>query len=360
MRPHPPTARHGIAATVYDRDSGPSDRDQGGTLDLHEDNGQVALKDAGLLDEFFRLARPEGQEMRTYNAADGTLSFHDEPDPEDVFAPEIDRGELRDLLLNSLEPGTVRWNHTLDHIAGRDAGPRRLHFRDGTVVEADLVIGADGAWSKVRKILSAATPGYTGISFLEAWFHDVEHRHPDVDRLVGGGSAVTADGERCLFAQRNGGSHIRVYIIQQVPADWLAREGLTSKDTEQIRTLLRDRFQGWNPALLRLVTDNDGEYVDRPIYALPVPHTWDTNATVTLLGDAAHLMPPLGVGVNLAMLDARDLALAIVTHDTVAAAVDAYEKTMVPRSHEMQAQLDGAAAGLLSNETLELGRIDAD
>lgn len=59
----------------------------------------------------------------------------------------------------------------------------------------------------------------------------------------------------------------------------------------------------------QLITDNEGPFVDRPIFALPVPHTWAHNATVTLLGDAAHLMPPLGVGVHLAMLDASDLAL---------------------------------------------------
>jgi 2-polyprenyl-6-methoxyphenol hydroxylase-like FAD-dependent oxidoreductase len=61
-------------------------------------------------------------------------------------------------------------------------------------------------------------------------------------------------------------------------------------------------------------------------------------------------MPPLGVGVNLAMLDACELALALANHHTVDDAIDAYEKTMLPRSHEMQQLLDNGAEGLLSTE----------
>ncbi|MFE1291235.1 FAD-dependent oxidoreductase [Streptomyces sp. NPDC058751] len=352
--------RHGIEAAVYDLASGPDDRNQGGTLDLHEDNGQVALKEAGLMEEFTRLARPEGQEMRQFHAADATIRFHQRPAEDQFFAPEIDRGQLRDLLLNSLEPGTVRWNHALQSVEGPDNGPRRLHFSDGTIIEADLVIGADGTWSKVRRVLSDATPQHIGINYLEAWFNDVETRHRFIADFVGQGSAMAADGERCLFAQRNSGGHIRVYIIQAVAADWLAQAGLNSQDTDGIRALLLERFGDWAPSLLRLVTENDGPYIDRPLYALPVPHTWESDPTVTLLGDAAHLMPPLGVGVNLAMLDASELALAVAGHDTIADAIRAYEKTMLPRSNEMQKMLDGAAVGLLADETFDPSQMDAD
>lgn len=341
--------RHGITATVYDRETGPEARDQGGTLDLHEDNGQIALREAGLLDEFFRLSRPEGQEMRQMDPA-GTVLFHHTPEEGERFKPEIDRGDLRDLLLNSLEQGTVRWGHTLKSVDGPAEGPRQLCFADGTTIEADLVIGADGAWSKVRRAISAATPEYSGVSFLEAWFHDVENQHPEIAELVGQGGAAAADGERGLFAQRNSGGHIRVYIIQRVPADWITAVGPTIQDTDSIRAHLLERYRDWSPALRRLITDNDGRYVHRPIHALPVPHAWDHNPTVTLLGDAAHLMPPLGVGVNLAMLDACELALAVANTNTIDNAIHAYEKTMLPRSHEMQNLLDHGAEELLSSE----------
>ncbi|MEV5603525.1 NAD(P)/FAD-dependent oxidoreductase [Streptomyces sp. NPDC052299] len=341
--------RHGIAVTVYDHETGPDARDQGGTLDLHEDNGQIALREAGLLDDFFRLSRPEGQEMRQLDPA-GTILFHHVPEAGERFKPEIDRGDLRDLLLGSLEPGTIRWGHTLTAVEGPDEGPRQLRFDDGSTAPADLVIGADGAWSTVRTAVSPARPEYTGISFLEAWFHDVENRHPALAELVGQGSAAAADGDRGLFAQRNSGDHIRAYIIQRLPRTWIRDAGLTPRDTGAIRALLLERFRDWSPALRSLLTDNDGLYVDRPINALPVPHTWAHNPTVTLLGDAAHLMPPLGVGVNLAMLDAGELALAVVRHDTVADAIRAYEQTMLPRSNEWQKTLDHGAEELISTE----------
>ncbi|MGW7351688.1 FAD-dependent oxidoreductase [Streptomyces sp. NPDC054784] len=342
--------RHGVAVTVHDADAGPDARDQGGTLDLHEDQGQLALREAGLLDAFHRLARPEGQEMRQLDAATGALGFHHVPAEGERFKPEIDRGQLRDLLLRALEPGTVRWGRTLRAVEGPDDGPRLLRFTDGGTAEADLVVGADGAWSRVRRAVSPATPRYTGVSFLEASFHDVDRRHPEVAALVGGGSAAAADGERGLFAQRASGGHLRVYCVQRVRADWLAAAGLTAGDTDALRALLLDRYRDWSPGLRRLVADNDGPYVDRPLYALPVPHTWEPSPTVTLLGDAAHLMPPLGVGVNLAMLDACELALALATHDTPADAVRAYEKTMLPRSAATQRLLDGRAVDLLSAE----------
>ncbi|GAA3167591.1 FAD-dependent oxidoreductase [Nonomuraea roseoviolacea] len=349
--------QHGVTATVHDRDAGPTARDQGGTLDLHADNGQIALREAGLLEEFFRLARPEGQEMRQMDPA-GTILFHHVPEPDERFKPEIDRGRLRELLLTSLQPGTVRWGHTLRTVSGPAEGPRRLHFTNGTTFEADLVVGADGAWSKVRHAVSQATPRHTGVSFLEAWFHDVTTRHPEIAELVGQGSAAAADGERGLFAQRNGGDHIRVYLIQRVPAGWITDRGLTPQDTDGIRALLLERYGEWSPRLRRLITDNDGLYVDRPIFALPVPHIWEHDPTVTLLGDAAHLMPPLGVGVNLAMLDACDLALAVARHDTVGEAVRAYEQTMLPRSTEMARLLDGAADGLMSTELPDFATAD--
>ncbi|MEU4330081.1 FAD-dependent oxidoreductase [Nonomuraea dietziae] len=341
--------RRGLAVTVHDRDSGPNARDQGGTLDLHADSGQIALREADLLEEFFALARPEGQEMRQMNPA-GEILFHHVPEDGELFKPEINRGDLRDLLLGALPPGTVQWGRALASISGPADGPRLLHFADGTNLETDLVIGADGAFSQVRPAVSPAVPQYSGVSFLEVWFSDVQTRHPEIAELVGQGGAAAADGDRGMFAQRNSSDHIRVYLIRRVPVDWLKRSGLTIDDTDAIRALLLEEYATWSPRLRQLISGNDGRYVDRPIFALPVPHTWAHNPTVTLLGDAAHLMPPLGVGVNLAMLDASELAVTLANSATVADAVRAYESTMLPRATEMAKLLEGGTEQLLSDE----------
>ncbi|MFJ8671886.1 FAD-dependent oxidoreductase [Streptomyces sp. NPDC093589] len=339
--------QHGIAVTVYDRDPDVHSRNQGGSLDLHEDDGQLALREAGLLEEFFALARSEGQEMRQLEPAGSVLAHHLPAEGETV-SPEIDRGQLRDLLLRSLTAGTVQWGRALASVSGTADGPRTLTFTDGTAVEADLVIGADGAFSRVRAAVSPATPRYTGFSFLEAWFDDMENAHPEISALVGKGSAHIADGKRGLFAQRNSGGHMRVYLMQRVPVDWIAANGLRLDDTEGIRAHLLGEYATWSPQILRMITDNDGAYIDRPLFALPVPHTWEHSPSVALLGDAAHLMPPLGVGVNLAMLDACELALALAHSSTIDDAVHDYEQSMLPRSAEMAQMLEGGAAHLLS------------
>ncbi|GHI92693.1 FAD-dependent oxidoreductase [Streptomyces olivaceus] len=354
--------QHGIAATVYDREPDTASRDQGGSLDLHEEDGQLALREAGLLAEFFALARTESQEERRIDPA-GRLLGHRLPDEGETARPEIDRGQLRDMLLRSLDEGAVRWGRTLASVGGPAEGPRTLTFTDGSTVETDLVIGADGAFSRVRAAVSAAVPRYTGVGFLEAWFDDMEVAHPELSALVGKGSAHVSDGERGLFAQRSSGGHLRVYLMRRVPADWLAEGGLRPDDTDRIRARLLGEYAGWAPELLRMITDNDGPYVDRPLFALPVPHIWPHAPGLTLLGDAAHLMPPLGAGVNLAMLDAAELALALAGSATVEDAVRGYEEVMLPRSAEIAGMLDGGAGFLLevpdADELARYGRSDA-
>lgn len=349
--------RHGIAVTVYDRDTDEHARNQGGSLDLHEDDGQLALREAGLLTEFFALARLEGQEMRQLGT-DGALLGQHLPDEDETRAPEIDRGQLRGLLLQSLEPGTVQWDHGVAAITGPTEGPRTIEFRDGSTAEADLVIGADGAHSKVRAAVSDATPFYSGVSFLEAWFDDLERRHADIAAFVGGGSAMAGDAEGAMWAQRNSGDHMRVYLVRRRSLNWMAEHGLAPTDTPGIRKHLLEEYAGWSPEVLRFITDNDGEYVDRPLFVLPAPHTWEHSPSVTLIGDAAHLVPPVGVGVNLAMLDACELALALVHENLIDDAVRAYESVMLPRSNELAMALDGHADFLLSDDGMPEDLID--
>lgn len=337
--------RHGIPATVYDLDASATARDQGGTLDMHPDSGQNALREAGLLDEFLALARPEGQQMRLVGR-DGRVLFDATP-PEthaEDGTPEIDRGQLRHLLLDSLKPGTVHWSRKLTHAEPLSAGVHRLHFADGFTTEADLVVGADGAWSKVRRLLSDATPGYTGVTFVEVGLDQADIRHPALAALTGDGTMMALDNNRGFIAQRNSRQHVRVYIGMRIDENWHHNAGLDLADPDAVGKVLLKEFTGWSPDLLRFITDTDTGYTNRPLYALPVPHAWPHTPGLTLLGDAAHLMSPFsGMGANLAMLDGADLARALINRGSIDEAVRAYEHLLLPRSIEAA---EGAAEGI--------------
>ncbi|WP_327706718.1 NAD(P)/FAD-dependent oxidoreductase [Streptomyces decoyicus] len=321
--------QHGVPVTAFEHEAGPNSRSQGGTLDIHEDTGQVALRAAGLFDQFLALSRPESQEWRLYDRR-ATLIRHDQAGEDDLSRPEIDRGQLRALLLDSLTPGTVRWGHSVRAVAPHPQGTARLHHHDDTVEDFDLVIGADGAWSRVRPALSDAQPAYSGITMVEARFDDVDHRHPGIAHLVGHGTMSAKAGHRSLVLQRNSNGHVRAYINFRGPQDW--HSGLDLADTEAVRARLLTQYQGWDESLLDILRDNEGGFINRPMYVLPFPHTWQRVPGITLLGDAAHLMPPVGVGANLALLDGAELARAVVDHPTLDEALDAYESVMLPRA----------------------------
>ncbi|WP_030241844.1 FAD-dependent oxidoreductase [Streptomyces sp. NRRL S-350] len=334
--------RHGRSVTVFEREASADARPQGGTLDLHADTGQAALRAAGLLDRFQALSRPEGEEWRVLDFADAALLAHQGPSGAGG-RPEIDRGQLRGLLLDSLTEGTVRWGRAVTAVTPLADGTCRMLFGDDTAADFDLVVGADGAWSRVRPALSDAAPRYTGVTFVETGFDHCDTRHPDLARLVGNGSMLVKGAGRSLVAQRNSNGRIRAYIALRAPQDWHVAAGVDLGDQRAVRTHLLRMLDGWDESLRSIVRNSDSTFINRSLFVLPVPHTWEHVPGVTLLGDAAHLMPPAGLGANLAMLDGSDLAHALVAESSVDDAVRAYESAMLPRSIEAAT---GSAQGL--------------
>ncbi|MDC2959951.1 NAD(P)/FAD-dependent oxidoreductase [Streptomyces gilvifuscus] len=318
--------RHGHPVTVFERDPSPDARPPGGTLDLHEGLGQLAMDKAGLPAEFQALSRPEGQAMRILDT-DGTVLRDWRPRPDERANPEIDRGQLRDLLLGPLE---VQWGRGVAQVTPGTGDGALVHFTDGRQEAFDLVVGADGAWSRVRPAVSPVTPHYTGITSVETSLDDVDTRHPDLARLIGDGSVAVHGVNRKLVAQRNSGGHVKVYAQFRAPLDW--HGDLDLADAEAVRASLLALFDGWAAPVLELLRQG-AAFTHRPLYVLPVSHTWAHTSGVTLLGDAAHLMPPLGAGANLAMLEGAELAEALATgSQDLDETVRAFEERMWARA----------------------------
>ncbi len=324
--------RAGVDVTVYERDASPDARDQGGTLDMQTATGQVALAAAGLLERFMAIGRPEGQDERALDKTGAVLEERIAA-PGDTAKPEIDRADLRRLLLDSLAPGTIRYGAALDHATPMGAGRHELAFRDGATATVDLLVGADGAWSRVRPLVSPVQPFYEGVMFVEVRLANVDEDHPAIAALVGRGSMFALSDGKGLIAQRQARGAIRVYVAFRGPTDWAARAGVDLADPDAVRAALLGMFGDWAPGLRAILVECDNLFIDRPIYALPVPHRWATRAGVTLLGDAAHLMSPFsGLGTNTAMLDGADLARTIIDAPDLRAALATYEATMLPRA----------------------------
>ncbi|MFI5952937.1 FAD-dependent oxidoreductase [Cryptosporangium sp. NPDC051539] len=346
---------HGLAATIYELDDSPDARTQGGMLDIHADDGQLALRAAGLYDGFRARVHRGGEATRVLDRH-GVVHL-DEPDDGDGDRPEIDRGHLRQLLLDSLPAGTIRWGHKVTAAAPLGDGRHELSLSDGSTVVTDLLVGADGAWSRIRPLVSDAVPHYSGVSFVEIDLHVADQKHTAADQkhtgadqehagpaaVVGAGMLFALGPGRGFLAHRETDDSLHVYAALRKPQDWAAGAGFG--DPARAKAVLLEEFSGWAPELRGLISEADGPLVPRVINALPIGHRWDRVPGVTLIGDAAHLMSPFaGAGANLALFDGAELGRAIVDHPgDPEAALAAYEQPMFARSEDAAAE---AAAGL--------------
>ncbi|MGW0785206.1 FAD-dependent oxidoreductase [Streptomyces sp. NPDC002913] len=338
---------HGIPATVYEGEASPAARTQGGLLDIHEDNGQLALRAAGLFEEFLGIVQQGAQASRVLDK-DGTVLL-DEPDDGTGGRPEVDRGALRRILLDSLPADTVRWGRRATAARVLGDGRHEVTFADGATVTTDLLVGADGAWSRIRPLLSDAEPEYTGTSLVETRLYDCDTRHPAGARAVGGGSLFALAPGKGISAHREQGGVLHTYVTINKPREWM--DAIDFTDAEAAKARVAAEFHDWAPELTTLITDGETAPVPRTVNTLPLDHRWDRVPGVTLLGDAAHLMYPAGEGANLAMYDGAELATALAAHpDDTEAGLAVYEEAMFTRS---------AASAALASRVQELC-FDAD
>jgi 2-polyprenyl-6-methoxyphenol hydroxylase-like FAD-dependent oxidoreductase len=344
--------RQGIVATVYERDVSPLSRPQGGSLDLHEEAGLLALERAGLSDAFQAIARYDDQGTRLLSHH-GQVLFNDQ-NASEGNRPEVDRTALRSLLLDALPPKIVRWNCALlglEH-AGNDCW--NLRFDHGNEGPFDWVVGADGTWSRVRPYVSTYEPQYSGLCFVEFGINDIDRSHPELSSLVGRGMLNVQGNGKALIVQRNGNSHVRGYAIFRVPMEWVEKR-FDFTSAAAVRAGLVQEFIGYSDDILDLFRASNDDFGVRPIFALPVGHSWQHRPGVTLIGDAAHVMSPFGGdGVNNAMLDAAELADMLIKFCPSQNVVAEYERMMFARSVPSAQSAAEGAATFLSHDGLAL------
>lgn len=328
-----------IDVTVFEGEPSPNYRSQGGTLDLHTETGLAVMKDAGLWDEFIKYARYDGESLLI---TDHNLKVYMQIKPTAPGdtkymgrRPEIDRASLRQILTESLPEGMVRWGHHLKEVT--DDGT--LVFQHTTISGFDLIVGADGVWSKVRNRLSDTKPFYSGVACHELLIPDAANTAPDIYALVNRGSVFAhRDGHKYAI-QQLGDGNITVYTSFRTDSEkWADSCDYDVNDVEQVKAAqLAGEYADWHPLLREAISKCSGRTNTRSLYMLPVGFSWEHRKGFTVIGDASHAMTPFaGEGVNLGMEDARRLAKAIISAKDDLTALDgnvaAFEKGMFARA----------------------------
>ena len=332
----------GAQVKVYERDYNREVRAQGATLDLHHDSGLLALETAGLMDAFKEQYRPGADRLRILDENAGiffdqhreedTIGFGDES-----FRPEIDRGPLRNILLDALEPDTVVWN---SHITGLDpvGDSWQLIFEDGNTVVADIVIGADGAKSKIRPLVTPIKPFYSGVTILEANINNSEHNAPQIHKLLQGGKIMALGNSQTISISAKGDGSLDFYAGWKAGDNWATDGRIDFSDHKQVLDWFKKEYINWDSIWTELFDHPNTVYTLRPQYCMPLDQSWEASNSMTIIGDAAHLMPPYaGEGVNMAMLDALELSESLTNEKfaDIRSAIANYEQSMFARFAEI-------------------------
>ncbi len=324
----------GANVSVYERDQSRSARLQGSALDLHEDSGLVALEAAGLIDAFWINHRPDLDRLRLTDAHGRILHDHPRMMSGAGKRPEIERGPLRDILLDSLQPGTVEWDSKLES-AEMQGGQVLLRFTGGKTALADIAIGGDGANSRLRELVTAIRPEYVGVSLVEALVPAAKQTIPELWDLLGGSALIALGGERTIGMGTKPEGSVLIYAGLKTQDD-TARQSLEEATSPDRRVAwFHANFEGWSEMWDPLFREAVS-MVWRPLLVCPPNQNWEPKPNVTLIGDAAHVMPPYaGEGVNMAMLDALLLSRFLLSEESSSSAIARYEGEMFARMQQM-------------------------
>lgn len=325
---------NGADVKVFERDINENSRAKGATLDLHEESGLKALHEAGLMDGFMANYRPDADRMRITNK-NAVIIFDDHNNEgKNAGRPEIDRGPLQKILLDSLLPDTIVWNSHILSLSRLKDDTLKLVFENGQTGVFDLVIAADGANSKIRPYITPVKPFYSGVTVVEGAIYDSENSCPEIHQLLNGGKIFALGDEKSLIVSSKGDGSMVFYTGCKTSENWSRESGIDFSDRKQVLAWFQKEYEGWDKVWQELFENASAAFIPRPQYCMPFDQNWDSLVNLTMLGDAAHLMPPYaGEGVNMAMLDALELSQCLISEEftDLHQAISAYEKQMLAR-----------------------------
>lgn len=360
-----------IEVKVYERDLNQEVRVQGSPLDLHEDSGIKAIKEVDLLDEFYKNVRPNASKARIvdqefqirfdeHGISETTSTKSSDEKQHSLVAiskprPEIDRSELRNILVYSLEKNTLVWNSQFDSMEKQGNG-WKIHFKNGSEAYADLVIAADGANSKVRHYLSEIKPIYSGITMIEGTIYNAKGNAQKLFEFSKGGKVLAFGNEQTIMYGTKGDGSLMFLASSKTPENWVTKSDLDFNDNLKMYEWFKEVYPDWSSEWHELFTSQELYFIPRPQYYFPLNQTWETQENLTMIGDAAHRMPPFaGKGANLALLDALELSenLTSTQFSDIKSALSDFEKRMTQRAAEATKETLANAEQLFSTNALE-------
>lgn len=346
---------------VFEKDASPTSRHSiGGTLDLHPPTGLAAMREMGLWDEFIRHGRFEGEEMRICDR-NGTVYVHELGAPQIAgfeARPEIDRVKLMEILLASVPSSMIRWGKQIKEVTG-EGSTHQLRFDDNTIEGPfDLIVGADGAWSKVRKALTDVEPSYSGICTIAGTISEKSAGHwwDNISAMVGKGNNFSFSYGISMTGQRLGDGNIKTGFNMKRDLSWLNDVKAKSGDDQAaLKRVLHDEYKDWVPDYKQWIEASSGLWCST-LWELPLGIRFEHKPGLTLIADAAHLMSPFaGEGVNAAMKDALELSAAIVRGlkqpgGEIDTAVSQFEKSMFGRAREFMYRTKVSKEGMFAQD----------
>ncbi|MBO6201260.1 MAG: FAD-dependent monooxygenase, partial [Chryseobacterium sp.] len=275
----------GASVKVYERDIDKDARIQGSTLDLHEDSGLAAIRKADLLTEFRANFLPGADKTLIVNEKAEIFYSNHETNLEEnfgheYFRPEIDRGSLRKILLESLEQETVVWNSHFVSMEKQGEG-WKLNFKDQESVYADIVIASDGANSKIRRYITDIKAFYSGILMLEGTIYESKTKVQYMNNLIDGGKIMAFGNEKNILMGQKGNGDLGFYASFRADENWTTDSGLDFHNKLQVMDWFKKTYPEWSKVWYELFENAEVPFTPRPIYCMPVDQSWEAQPNLT-------------------------------------------------------------------------------